>query len=158
MAAKAKTRPFEIYATDSASASYNTIEIDLGEYMDLADNQVFAVEDVWIGVDTVETQALTNLAFRAQLTDTDPADFVSHSEPTSIGMVTFDGSTGAMFSHSALEDSPEPRYNVTGKLYLASQRFGSNSASIITRITGKIVTMGVKEYAQLVLETNRLTN
>lgn len=155
--AAAKTRPFEIYATKEAASGYGTTEIDLGEYTDLGDNQVFAIEDVWIGVDVTETTQANALSYRAQVTDTAPGAFVSHSEPTSIALSIFDGTSGVLFEHSALDNSPEPRYIVTGKLYLNAQRFGANSVSLVTRITGKIVTLGVKDYAQLVLETNRMT-
>lgn len=156
MAAK-KTLPFEIYSTNNLTSTFSDTEIDLRAYMDLADNQVFAIEDVWVGVDTTETTALASLGYRAQLTDLQQSDMVSHSEPTSIAMSVFDGSVGYNFEHSALEDAPQPRYNVSGKLYLGGERIGSNNVAIVTRITGQIVTLSTKDYAQLVLTTNKLT-
>jgi len=156
MAAK-KTLPFEIYSTNELTASYSDTAIDLRVYMDLADNQVFAIEDVFIGVDTTEMTALASLGYRAQLCDLQQGNMVSHSEPTSIAMSVFDGAAGYAFEHSALDDAPQPRYNVTGKLFLGGIRVGSNNVSLVTRITGQIVTLSTKDFAQLVLTTNKLT-
>ena len=79
----AKTNEFEIYALlNVADAGANTA-LDMTDYVDIADNEAFNIEEIDIVLDPDSTLPDTGEAI-FQLADSNIGAFVSHSDRTSL--------------------------------------------------------------------------
>lgn len=153
----AKTNEFEIYIlVPAANAAANTA-LDMTDYVDIADNEAFRVDEVDIVLDPTSDLPDTGEAI-FQLADSNIQDFVSHSDRTSLytQRQLFQG-TGAGeygFWHTESFSSLTPLI-VNKTIYMRSEGNLQTGSWVTTnftlRLKGSIVKPTAKDYMALVL-------
>ncbi len=153
----AKTNEFEIYVlVDVLNTAANT-SLDLTDYVDIADNEAFHVDELDIVLDPTEALPDTGEAI-FQLADSNINAFVSHSDRTSLytQRKTYQGNGAGEYGmwHTESFSSLTPLI-VNKTIFLRSE--GNNQAGSWTstkytlRMKGKIVKPSAKDYMALVL-------
>ena len=152
----AKTNEFEIYVLVPAAAAANTA-LDMTDYVDIADNEAFQVDEVDIVLDPTEAMPDTSEAI-FQLADSNIGTFVSHSDRTSlyVARLSYQGDGAGEYGmyHQESFSSLTPLI-VNKTLYcrsdLNAQGALPTSLNHTLRIKGKIVKPTAKDYMALVL-------
>lgn len=153
----AKTNEFEIYVLLNTSNTASNDALDMTDYVDIADNEAFQVDEVDIVLDPNETLPDTGEAI-FQLADSNIQAFVSHSDRTSLYVQRqFFQGTGAGeygFYHTESFSSLTPLI-VNKTIYCRSEgnyQTGTwPSTNFTLRLKGKIVKPSAKDYMALVL-------
>ena len=152
----AKTNEFEIYTLISATNAAATQSLDMTDYVDIADNEAFMVDEVDIVLDPTASLPDTSEAI-FQLADSNIQAFVSHSDRTSLYVQrkTYQGNGAGEFGmwHQESFSSLTPLI-VSKTLFLRSEtnsQSGTTSSNYTLRLKGKIVKPSAKDYMALVL-------
>ena len=152
----AKTNEFEIYTLISATNTAATQSLDMTDYVDIADNEAFMVDEVDIVLDPTASLPDTSEAI-FQLADSNIQAFVSHSDRTSLYVQrkTYQGNGAGEFGmwHQESFSSLTPLI-VSKTLFLRSEtnsQSGTTSSAYTLRLKGKIVKPSAKDYKALVL-------
>ena len=101
--AKANTNEFELFVSADVSATAANTTLDMTDYVDIADNQAFEIHEIDIVLDPTEAFPATDTCAVFQLSDANLANFVSHSERSSlyIARQTYDAATLSMFEQTS---------------------------------------------------------
>lgn len=152
--ATAKTKTFELTALVQADNTADNAVLDLTDYIDLADNEVFMLEEWDVMLDPTEAFPSTCECL-FQIADTNIADFVSLNDRTSLGVARL-GYNGTDKSISKqLSMSADTNYGEN--LIVSRSIWIRNSCSIVATLDhtvtmrGKIVKPSAKDYMALVL-------
>ena len=154
----AKTNEIEIYIlVPAANAAANTA-LDMTDYVDVADNEAFRIDEADIVLDPTSDLPDTGEAI-FQLADSNIAAFVSHSDRTSLytKRCTYQGTAAGEYGmwHTESFSSITPLI-VNKTLYLRSEGNAQGAGSWTTtnytlRLKGAIVKPSAKDYMALVL-------
>tara|TARA_Y100001973_G_C5186516_1_gene328196 strand:+ start:139 stop:621 length:483 start_codon:yes stop_codon:yes gene_type:complete len=152
----AKTNEFEIYILVPALATAANTALDMTDYVDIADNEAFQVDEVDIVLDPTDAMPDTSEAV-FQLADSNIQAFVSHSDRTSlyVSRLSYQGDGAGEFGmwHQESFSSLTPLI-VNKTLFCRSQsnsQSGSQTLNHTLRLKGKIVKPSAKDYMALVL-------
>lgn len=153
----AKTNEFEIYILVPAANSASNTTLDMTDYVDVADNEAFRIDEADIVLDPTEALPDTSdVVF--QLADSNIAAFVSHSDRTSLytKRINYQGNAAGEYGmwHTESFSSITPLI-VNKTLFCRSQgnaQTGTFSTKNYTlRLKGAIVKPSAKDYMALVL-------
>jgi hypothetical protein len=149
--AKASTNEFELFVSADVTAAAANTSLDMTDYVDIADNQAFEIHEIDIVLDPTEAFPATDTCTVFQLSDANLADFVSHSERSSlyVSRQTYDSATLSMFEQTSFS-SITPLI-VSKTLYLRHDILTGNAGTYTLRMKGRIVTPSAKDYMALVL-------
>ena len=153
----AKTNEFEIYVKLATTNTAANTALDMTDYVDVADNEAFQVDEVDIVLDPTTNLPDTGEAI-FQLADSNISAFVSHADRTSLytqrQLFQGDGAGEYGFWHMESFSSLTPLI-VNKTLYLRSEgnlQTGTWASTDFTlRLKGKIVRPTAKDYMALVL-------
>ena len=152
----AKTNEFEIYVkVTAANAAANTL-LDMTDYVDIADNEAFQIDDIDVVLDPTAAMPDTAEAI-FQLADANLANFVSHSDRASlyVARLSYQGNgAGEYGMWHQMSFSDFSALIVSKTLYLRSETNSQGAAQTLDhtlRIKGKIVKPSAKDYMALVL-------
>jgi hypothetical protein len=153
----AKTNEFEIYIKLATTNTAANTALDMTDYVDVADNEAFQVDEVDIVLDPTSSLPDTGEAI-FQLADSNISAFVSHADRTSLytqrQLFQGDGAGEYGFWHMESFSSLTPLI-VNKTLYLRSEgnlQTGTWASTDFTlRLKGKIVRPTAKDYMALVL-------
>lgn len=156
--ASSKTKQFEIYADLDISTTASNTVLDLSDYVDVADNEVFALEEWDVLINPTEPWPTTEQDIRIQMADSNISDFVSHADRTSMGvarlLLNTTTETGRTFFDEydlAHDDNGEPTLIVSKSLWVRTIGSSAGAVSFAIRLRGKIVKPSAKDYMALVL-------
>ena len=151
--ANAKTKEFEIYVDTTADATADNTQLDLTDYVDIADNQAFEIHEIDIVLNPDETFPTADTECIFQLADSNIQSFVPHSDRTSlyVSRHTF-GVADLVMSEQTSFSSITPLI-VSKTLFLRNLQSAGTPAShdFTLRMKGRIVTPSAKDYMALVL-------
>ena len=152
----AKTNEFEIYILVPAANAASNTALDMTDYVDIADNEAFKVDEVDIVLDPTETMPAASEAI-FQLADSNIQAFVSHSDRTSlyVSRLTYNGSAAGQYGlyHQESFSSLTPLI-VNKTIFCRSESNSTGAAQTLNhtlRLKGKIVKPSAKDYMALVL-------
>ena len=153
----AKTNEFEIYVLVPALNAAANTALDVTDYVDIADNEAFRVDEVDIVLDPTSNLPDTGEAI-FQLADSNIQAFVSHSDRTSLytSRMTYQGNGAGEYGmwHTESFSSLTPLI-VNKTIYCRSEgnlQTGAWPATNYTlRLKGAIVKPSAKDYMALVL-------
>ena len=153
----AKTNEFEIYTLVATGNVAGNTALDLTDYVDIADNEAFMVDEIDIVLDPTATLPDTGEAI-FQLADSNIQAFVSHSDRTSLytQRQLFQGTGAGEYGFWHMESFSSLTPLIVNKtIYLRSEgnlQTGTFPATNFTlRMKGKIVKPSAKDYMALVL-------
>jgi hypothetical protein len=153
----AKTNEFEIYILVPAANAASNTALDMTDYVDIADNEAFQVDEVDIVLDPTEALPDTGEAI-FQLADSNIQAFVSHSDRTSLytQRQLYQGNTAGEYGFWHMESFSSLTPLIVNKtIYCRSEgnlQTGAWSTKNYTlRLKGKIVKPTAKDYMALVL-------
>lgn len=152
----AKTNEFEIYIEVPAANAAANVALDMTDYVDIADNEAFQVEEVDIVLDP--TEAMPNTAEALfQLADSNITTFVSHADRTSlyVSRLSYQGNGAGEYGmwHQESFSSLTPLI-VSKTIYCRTESNSQGAAQTLNhtlRLKGKIVKPSAKDYMALVL-------
>lgn len=152
----AKTNEFEIYILVPAANTAANTALDLTDYVDIADNEAFMVDEVDLVLDpTASMPAASEAIF--QLADSNIQAFVSHSDRTSlyVSRLTYNGTAAGQYGmyHQESFSSLTPLI-VNKTIFCRSESNSTGAAQTLNhtlRLRGKIVKPSAKDYMALVL-------
>lgn len=152
----AKTNEFELYIKLEAGNTAATVSLDMTDYVDIADNEAFMVDEVDVVLDPTESMPDTAESI-FQLADSNIQAFVSHADRTSLYVARFSyqGNAAGEYGmwHQESFSSLTPLI-VSKTLFARSQtdsQTGAQSLDYTLRLKGKIVKPSAKDYMALVL-------
>jgi len=153
----AVTKEFEIYIEVDAQNTAANLTLDMTDYVDIADNEAFQVDELDIVLDMTEAMPDTCEAL-FQLADSNIQAFISHADRSSLYVARFgyEGNAAGEFGmyHQDSFSSLTPLI-VSKTLFLRSETnsvgAAAQSLSHTLRIKGKIVKPSAKDYMALVL-------
>lgn len=149
--ASAKTQPFEVFETITATTTGAVKTIDLNTFVNVAEMEAFGVEAIEIGIDATETNPST-AEFMAQVALVDlSGGFISHADYDSLFLSFTDVNNGYHEASLSLGDVSEIRYVPGGQLQVRVDETTSGTTSLYVRITGKISKLSAKDYMSLAL-------
>ena len=153
----AQTKEFEIYILLATGNTAANTALDMTDYVDIADNEAFMVDELDIVLDPTSSLPDTGEAI-FQLADSNIQDFVSHSDRTSLytQRQLFQGTGGGEYGFWHLESFSSLTPLIVNKtIWCRSEgnlQSGAWSTTNFTlRIKGKIVKPSAKDYMALVL-------
>lgn len=159
--ASAKTRTFELTVEIQADSTADNQTIDLSDYVDIADNEAFLLQEWDIMLDPNQALPAVDVAEAIfQIADSNIADFVSINDRTSLGVARLIYGpliNGAQWGSKELSMSHDSEYGnnliVSKTLWVRNE---TNSATAYTAdhtltLRGKIVRPTAKDYMALVL-------
>ena len=154
----AKTNEFEIYVLVPAANTAANTALDMTDYVDIADNEAFLVDEIDIVLDPTATLPDTGEAI-FQLADSNIQSFVSHSDRTSLytQRQLFQGSGAGEYGFYHMESFSSLTPLIVNKtIFCRSEGNLQGSGSWPTtnftlRLKGKIVKPSAKDYMALVL-------
>jgi len=153
----AKTNEFEIYILVAASNTASNTALDMTDYVDIADNEAFQVDEVDIVLDPTSTLPDTGEAI-FQLADSNIQAFVSHSDRTSLytQRQLFQGNGAGEYGFWHMESFSSLTPLIVNKTIWCraegNLQTGSwPSTNFTLRLKGKIVKPSAKDYMALVL-------
>ena len=153
----AKTNEFEIYVKVAAGNTAANTLLDMTDYVDIADNEAFQIDDIDVVLDPTEAMPDTSESI-FQLADANLANFVSHSDRASlyVARLSYQGNGAGEFGMwHQMSFSDFSALIVSKTLYLRSQTNTQGAATPTLdhtlRIKGKIVKPSAKDYMALVL-------
>ena len=153
----AKTNEFEIYLKVSVVNAAGNTALDMTDYVDVADNEAFNVDEIDIVLDPTSDLPDTGEAI-FQLADSNITAFVSHADRSSLytQRQLFQGNGAGEYGFWHMESFSSLTPLIVNKtLYLRSEgnlQTGSwPSTDFTLRIKGKIVKPSAKDYMALVL-------
>ena len=153
----AKTNEFEIYIQIAAANAAGNTALDMTDYVDIADNEAFQVDEVDIILDPTATLPDTGEAI-FQLADSNIQAFVSHSDRTSLYVQRqlFQGNGAGEYGFWHMESFSSLTPLIVNKtIFCRSEgnlQTGAWSTTNFTlRLKGKIVKPSAKDYMALVL-------
>ncbi len=153
----AKTNEFEIYIEIGAADVAANTSLDLTDYVDVADNEAFKVDQVDIVLDPTSALPDTSEAI-FQLADSNIQAFVSHSDRTSLYTARFlyQGTGAGEYGFWHMESFSDLTPLIVSKTLWCRAETNAQGAAAISsdytlRIRGKIVKPTAKDYMALVL-------
>ena len=153
----AKTNEFEIYIKLATTNTAGNTALDMTDYVDVADNEAFEVDEVDIILDPTSTLPDTGEAI-FQLADSNIQAFVSHADRTSLytQRQLFQGTGAGEYGFWHMESFSSLTPLIVNKtLYCRSEGNYQNgtfpSTNFTLRLKGKIVKPSAKDYMALVL-------
>ena len=153
----ATTKEFEIYVKASVVNTAGNTSLDMTDYVDVADNEAFQVDEVDIVLDPTSTLPATGEAI-FQLADSNIQAFVSHADRTSLytQRQLFQGNGAGQYGFWHMESFSSLTPLIVNKtLYLRTEgnlQTGAWASTDFTlRLKGKIVKPSAKDYMALVL-------
>ena len=146
----AKTNEFEIYIELAATTTAGNTALDLTDYVDIADNEAFKVDEVDIVLDPTSAFPSADTEALFQLADSNITAFVSHADRTSLYVArqTF-GIADLVMSHQESFSDLTPL--VVSKTLYCRNSVSTGTLDFTLRIRGKIVKPSAKDYMALVL-------
>jgi len=153
----AKTNEFEIYVKAAVVNTAGNTTLDMTDYVDVADNEAFEVDEIDIVLDP--TSALPDTSeFLFQLADSNIQAFVSHADRTSLytARQLFQGTAAGEYGFWHMESFSSLTPLVVNKTLFLRTESNAQSGSIAStdftlRLKGKIVKPSAKDYMALVL-------
>ena len=156
--ASAKTKEFEVYSDLTVTTTAGNTVLDLSDYVDVADNEVFALDEWDVIINPTDTWPSVETEIIIQMADSNISDFVSHADRTSIGVgrLLLNNTTEAgrtLYSQFDLahDNTGEPTLIVSKNLWVRTDAVGNTPNSLSIRLRGKIVKPSAKDYMALVL-------
>lgn len=152
--ATAKTRTFELTARISADTSADNQELDLTDYVDVADGECFLIEEWHIMLDPNETYPAAATLATFQIADTNITGFVSNNERTSLGVSLIGYSTDFQISTTnsmSADASYGENLVVSRSLWVRNEISTGTALDHTLVIRGKVVKPSAKDYMALVL-------
>lgn len=153
----AKTNEFEIYILVPAANTASNTSLDMTDYVDIADNEAFQVDEIDIVLDPTAALPDTGEAI-FQLADSNIQTFVSHSDRTSLytQRQLYQGNGAGEYGFWHLESFSSLTPLIVNKTLWCRSEGNLQSGSWVTtnytlRIKGKIVKPSAKDYMALVL-------
>ena len=153
----AKTNEFEIYVKLATTNAAANTALDMTDYVDVADNEAFQVDEVDIILDPNDALPDSGEAI-FQLADSNITGFVSHADRTSLytARQLFQGTAAGELGFWHMESFSSLTPLIVNKtLYLRSEGNGSgatwSTTNFTLRLKGKIVKPTAKDYMALVL-------
>ena len=153
----AKTNEFEIYIQIAAANAAGNTALDMTDYVDIADNEAFQVDEVDIILDPTATLPDTGEAI-FQLADSNIQSFVSHSDRTSLYVQRqlFQGNGAGEYGFWHMESFSSLTPLIVNKTIFCRSEGNLQTGSWTTtnftlRLKGKIVKPSAKDYMALVL-------
>ena len=152
----AKTNEFEIYIEVTAANAAANTALDLTDYVDVADNEAFKVDEVDIILDPTATLPDTSEAI-FQLADSNIQAFVSHADRSSLYVARFlyQGNAAGEYGFWHMESFSDLTPLIVSKTLWCRSETNSVGAATTSdytlRIRGKIVKPSAKDYMALVL-------
>jgi len=153
----AKTNEFEIYILLAAQNAAGNTALDMTDYVDIADNEAFQVDEVDIVLDPTATLPDTGEAI-FQLADSNIQSFVSHSDRTSLYVQRqmFQGTGAGEYGFYHLESFSSLTPLIVNKTIFCRTEGNAQTGAWTTtnftlRLKGKIVKPSAKDYMALVL-------
>jgi hypothetical protein len=153
----AKTNEFEIYIQIAAANTAGNTALDMTDYVDIADNEAFQVDEVDIILDPTATLPDTGEAI-FQLADSNIQSFVSHSDRTSLYVQRqlFQGNGAGEYGFWHMESFSSLTPLIVNKTIFCRSEGNLQTGSWVTtnftlRLKGKIVKPSAKDYMALVL-------
>ena len=154
----AKTNEFEIYILVAAANTAANTALDMTDYVDIADNEAFQVDEVDIVLDPTSTLPDTGEAI-FQLADSNIQAFVSHSDRTSLytQRQLFQGNGAGEYGFWHLESFSSLTPLIVNKTIWCRSEGNYQGAgtwpttNFTLRLKGKIVKPSAKYYMALVL-------
>ena len=154
----AKTNEFEIYVLVPAANTASNTALDMTDYVDIADNEAFRVDEVDIVLDPDADLPDTGEAI-FQLADSNINSFVSHSDRTSLYVQrkTFQGTGAGEYGMWETESFSTLTPLIVNKtIYCRTEGNLQGTGSFPTtnftlRLKGAIVKPSAKDYMALVL-------
>ena len=153
----AKTNEFEIYVKAAVVNTAGNTTLDMTDYVDVADNEAFEVDEIDIVLDPTSSLPDTS-EFLFQLADSNIQAFVSHADRTSLytQRQLFQGTGAGEYGFYHMESFSSLTPLIVNKtLYLRTEsnaQSGSIASTDFTlRLKGKIVKPSAKDYMALVL-------
>lgn len=153
----AKTNEFEIYVKLATTNTAGNTALDMTDYVDVADNEAFQVDEVDIVLDPTSSLPDTGEAI-FQLADSNITQFVSHADRTSLytQRQLYQGTGAGEYGFWHMESFSSLTPLIVNKtLYLRSEGNLQSgvwpSTDYALRLKGKIVKPTAKDYMALVL-------
>ena len=153
----AKTNEFEIYIKLATTNTAGNTALDMTDYVDVADNEAFEVDEVDIILDPTSILPDTGEAI-FQLADSNIQAFVSHADRTSLytQRQLYQGTAAGEYGFWHMESFSSLTPLIVNKtLYCRSEgnlQTGTfPSTNYTLRLKGKIVKPSAKDYMALVL-------
>lgn len=151
---KAKTKTFEITALIQADSTADNQELDLTDYVDVADGEVFLIQEWDIMLDPTEAFPADNECI-FQIVDSNVTTFVSINDRTSIGVARLGYNLADFQINKTLSMSHDTDYGenliVSRSLWVRNECSASLNLDHTLTIRGKIVKPTAKQYMALVL-------
>lgn len=152
--ATAKTKTFEITALIAVDNTIDNAPLDLTDYVDVADNEVFLIQEWDVMLDPTEAFPATTEC-TLQIADTNIAAFVSLNDRTSVGVARLGYDNLTKQISKTLSMSADTNYGenliVSRTLWVRNYNAIAGTLNHTLTIRGKIVRPTAKEYMALVL-------
>ena len=153
----AKTNEFEIYILVPAANTAANTALDMTDYVDIADNEAFRVDEVDIVLDPTASLPDTGEAI-FQLADSNISAFVSHSDRTSLytKRCLYQGNGAGEYGMWETESFSSLTPLIVNKTIYCRSEGNLQTGSWVTtnytlRLKGAIVKPSAKDYMALVL-------
>jgi len=157
--ASAKTKNFELTVLIDADTSADNQEIDLTDYVDIADNEAFELQDWDIMLDP-NSGSMTNLFPTAnstclfQIADSNLTDFVSDNQRTSLGVARISYQVANLTTDKQVSISHDNDYFenlIVSKTIWVRNESSAGTLSHTLTLRGRIVKPSAKDYMALIL-------
>lgn len=157
--ASAKTKTFELTIKIDADTSADNQEVDMSDYIDVADNEVFELADWDVMLDP-NSGSLTNLFPSAdstcvfQLADSNLTTFVSDNQRTSLGVARISYNLSNLTTDKNVSMSHDNEFMenlvVSRTLWVRNESTAGTLTHTMT-LRGRIVKPSAKDYMALIL-------
>lgn len=157
--AAAKTKNFQLTIRIDADPSADNQEIDLSDYIDIADNEAFELQDWDVMLDP-NSGDLTDLFPSAdstcvfQLADSNLASFVSDNQRTSLGVARISYKTSNLTTDKNVSMSHDNDFFenlVVSKTLWVRNESTTGTLTHTMTLRGRIVKPSAKDYMALIL-------
>jgi len=157
--AAAKTKNFQLTIRIDADTSADNQEIDLSDYIDIADNEAFELQDWDVMLDP-NSGSLTDLFPTAdstcvfQLADSNLASFVSDNQRTSLGVARISYNVANLTTDKNVSMSHDNDFFenlVVSKTLWVRNESTTGTLTHTMTLRGRIVKPSAKDYMALIL-------
>jgi len=153
--ASAKTKTFELTALIEATNTAANTALDLTDYIDIADNEVFLLQEWGAMLDPSTTFPAAACEVLLQIADTNIQNFVSINDRTSLGVARLGYDTATFNISETTSMSSDAEFGedliVSRTIWCRSQNSRVATEPHTLTIRGKIIKPTAKEYMALVL-------
>lgn len=153
--ASAKTKTFELTALIPVTNVAANTALDLTDYIDIADNEVFLLQEWDVMLDPDVTFPATVREVKVQIADTNIGDFVSINNRTSLGVARLGYAPASFQINKTTSMSADAEFGedliVSRSIWCRSLSTAAGTLNHTVTIRGKIIRPTAKEYMALVL-------